>query len=235
MKIIDKRYDEVYRKCIELCPNMQELIEKVRRIPPPKSNECKTLCEGKGNGDSKALSRMIEMYLRTALRLSLTAAEQTALPLDEIFSEAVIGLSEAVNRYDHRNHKSFIGCIMSGIRQGIKAYIRQNSSYIPLPVQFAETVQIVKNEKKKCALQSYYSISRRIGNVTGIKLKEVQLALYYAEEPISYDEYCEHNQNISYDGESYIIDYIYWENVKETLKNVINTLTEREQKVIQLK
>lgn len=235
MKNIDERYNEVYNRCIELYPDMKALIERIRRIPPPRTNEYKDLYERKEKGDSKALSRMIEMYLRTALRSLLAAAEETSFPLDEIFSEAVIGLSEAANRYDLRNHRSFANYIISGIRQGIKAYIRQNSSYIPLPAQFAKTVQIVKNEKKKCALQSYYSISRRISDVTGIKLKEVRLALYYAEEPIPYDEYCEHNQNISYDGESYIIDYIYWENVKETLKNVINTLTEREQKVIQLK
>lgn len=196
MKNIDKRYDEVYRKCIELCPNMQELIEKIRRIPPPRTNECKNLYERKENGDSKALSRMIEMYLRTALRFSLTAAEKNSLPLDEIFSEAVIGLSESAKRYDLRNHRSFANYIISGIRQGIKAYIRQNSSYIPLPAQFAKTVQIVKNEKKKCALQSYYSISRRISDVTEIKLKEVQLALCYTENPMSYEEYCEINKTL---------------------------------------
>lgn len=235
MKNIDKRYDEVYRKCIELCPNMQELIEKIRRIPPPRTNECKNLYERKENGDSKALSRMIEMYLRTALRSSLAAAEETSFPLDEIFSEAVIGLSEAVNRYDHRNHKSFIGCIMSGIRQGINAYIRQNSSYIPLPAQFAQTVEIVKSEKEKNGSDSYYSMTRKISNVTGIKLKEVQLALCYTENPMSYEEYCEINQNIAYDGERRIIEYIYWVNVRETLEAVMNTLTERERKVIQLK
>lgn len=235
MKNIEERYNEVYQRCIELYPDMKALIERIRQIPPPRTNEYMDLYERKAKGDSKALSRMIEMYLRTALRLSLTAAEQTALPLDEIFSEAVIGLAEYVKRYDLQKNRLFSSYIISGIHQGINSYIRQNSSYIPLPAQFAKTVQIVKKEKKKCALQSYYSISRRINDVTGIKIKEVQLALYYAEEPIPYDEYCEHNQNISYDGESYIIDYIYWENVKETLKNVINTLTEREQKVMQLK
>ena len=107
LKNIDERYDKVYQKCIVLCPDMQELIEKIRRIPLPGSNECKTLCERKENGDSKALNRMIEMYLRTALKFSLAAAEETSLPLDEIFSEAVIGLSEAVNRYDHQTHKAF--------------------------------------------------------------------------------------------------------------------------------
>lgn len=235
MKNIDKRYDEVYRKCIELCPNMQELIEKIRRIPPPKSNECKTMCEGKENGDSKALSRMIEMYLRTALRLSLTAAEQTALPLDEIFSEAVIGLSEAANRYDHRNHKSFIGCIMSGIRQGIKAYIRQNSSYIPLPAQFVQTVEIVKSEKEKNASDSYYSMTRKISRVTGIDLKKVQLVLYYTENPLSYEEYCKKNKKAVYDGERYIIERIYIKELRKALENAIDTLTEREKTVIRLK
>lgn len=235
MKNIDERYNEIYKRCIEICPRMQELIEKIRQIPPPRTNECKALYERKENGDSKALSRMIEMYLRTALRFSLTAAEKTSLPLDEIFSEAVIGLSESASRYDCRNNSALVNFIISGIRQGIKAYIRRNSSYIPLPAHFADIVQTVKDEKEKCGLQAYYAFSRKISDATGIKLKEVQLALCYAETPMSYEKYCEINQNIAYDGERYIIYHIYWENAKETLKTVMNTLTEREQKVIQLK
>lgn len=235
MKNIDKRYNEIYKRCIELCPDMQDLIEKIRQITPPRTNECKALYERKANGDSKALSRIIEMYLRTALRFSLTAAEKTSLPLDEIFSEAVIGLSESASRYDCRNNSALVNFIISGIRQGIKAYIRRNSSYIPLPAHFADIVQTVKDEKEKCGLQAYYTVSRKISDATGIKLKEVQLALCYTETPMSYEKYCEINQNIAYDGERYIIYHIYWENAKETLKTVMNTLTEREQKVIQLK
>lgn len=235
MRNIDKRYNEIYKRCIELCPDMQELIEKIRHITPPRTNERKALCERNANGDSKALSRIIEMYLRTALRFSLTAAEKNSLPLDEIFSEAVIGLSESAKRYDLRNHRSFANYIISGIRQGIKAYIRQNSSYIPLPAQFSQTVETVKSEKEKNGSDSYYSMTRKISNVTGIKLKEVQLALCYTENIMSYEEYCEINQNIAYDGERRIIEYIYWENVRETLEAVMNTLTERERKVIQLK
>lgn len=206
MNNIDKRYDKVYKRCIELCPDMQELIEQIRRIPPPKANEYKVLYQRKKNGDSKALRKIIEMYLRTALRLSLAAAEKFSLPLDEIFSEAVIGLAEYVNRYDSQNHKIFAGYIISGIRKGINAYIRQNSRYnIPLPVRFEENV------------------------------KEVQLAIYYTENPMSYEEYCENNKNIVYDGESYLIDHIYWTDVKETLDTVLDTLSEREQKIIRLK
>lgn len=214
---------------------MQDLIEKIRQITPPRTNECKALYERKANGDSKALSRIIEMYLRTALRFSLNAAEKTSLPLDEIFSEAVIGLSEAASRCDCLNNSPPVNFIISGIRQGIKAYIRRNSSYIPLPAHFADIVQTVKDEKEKCGLQAYYTASRKISDATGIKLKEVQLALCYTENPMSYEEYCEISQNIAYDGESHIIDRIYWENVKEILKTVMNTLTEREQRVIHLK
>lgn len=235
MKNIDERYNEIYKRCIEICPRMQELIEKIRQIPPPRTNECKALYERKENGDSKALSRMIEMYLRTALRFSLTAAKKTSLPLEEIFSEAVIGLSEAANRYDLKKHGSFANYIMSGIRQGIKAYIRRNSSYIPLPARFADTVQAVKNEKEKYGLQAYYDISRKISDAIGIKLKEVQLALCYTENPMSYEEYCEINQNIAYDGESYIIDHIYWTHVREILENAMEILTDRERIIIRLR
>lgn len=136
-KRIDERYNEVYKRCIELCPDMRNLVEQISHINPPRANEYKELYLRKQNGDSKATNRMIEMYLRTALRFSLDAAEKTSLPLDEIFSEAVIGLAEYVQRYDLQKNRLFSSYIISGIHQGINAYIRQNSSYIPLPAQFA--------------------------------------------------------------------------------------------------
>ena len=191
-KRIDERYNEVYKRCIELCPDMRNLVEQISHINPPRANEYKELYLRKQNGDSKATNRMIEMYLRTALRFSLDAAEKTSLPLDEIFSEAVIGLAEYVQRYDLQKNRLFSSYIISGIHQGINAYIRQNSSYIPLPAQFAQTVEIVKAEKEKYSSDSYYYMSKKISEVTGLKLKEVELALYYTEPPISYEDYCKH-------------------------------------------
>ncbi len=106
--------------------NNAELVEQISHINPPRANEYKELYLRKQNGDSKATNRMIEMYLRTALRFSLDAAEKTSLPLDEIFSEAVIGLAEYVQRYDLQKNRLFSSYIISGIHQGINAYIRQN-------------------------------------------------------------------------------------------------------------
>ena len=161
MNNIDKRYNEVYKRGIELCPDMKPLIEKIRLIPPPKANEYKDLYLRKKNDDSKAVNRTIEMYLRTALRLSIAAAEKYSFPLDEIFSEAVIGLAEYANRYDPQNYKSFVSCIISGIRKGINAYIRQNISHnILQPVRFDENV------------------------------KEVQFAIFYLDNPMPYKKYC---------------------------------------------
>lgn len=205
MNNIDKRYNDVYKRGIELCPDMKPLIEKIRLIPPPKANEYRELYLRKKNDDSKAVNRTIEMYLRTALRLSIAAAEKYSFPLDEIFSEAVIGLAEYANRYDPQNYKSFVSCIISGIRKGINAYIRQNISYnILQPVRFDENV------------------------------KEVKLAIYYTENPMPYKEYCE-DKNTVYDGKSCLIDHIYWADVKGTIDTVLDTLSEREQKIIRLK
>ena len=64
-------------------------------------------------------------------------------------------------RYDLQKNRLFSSYIISGIHQGINAYIRQNSSYIPLPAQFAQTVEIVKAEKEKYSSDSYYYMSKK--------------------------------------------------------------------------
>nr|WP_295219273.1 sigma-70 family RNA polymerase sigma factor [Ruminococcus sp.] len=124
---------------------------------------------------------------------------------------------------------------MSGIRQGINAYIRQNNSYIPLSMQFSKIVQIIKAEKEKYSSESYYSMSRKISEVTMFNLKEVQLALFYTETPMSYEEYCKNNEYIGYDGEKYLIERVYNAQARKILENAIKSLTEREKEIIQLK
>ena len=128
MNVTDEKYEQIYQRCIEICPNMKLLIEKIRLIPPPKYREREILFQKVKSGDRNAKNRLVEMYLRNALRIALEAAEASSLPLNDIFSETVIGLMERLNcPTENKNYSAFISA-----RMHIKAdnYVRDRKSVV---------------------------------------------------------------------------------------------------------
>ena len=124
MNVTDEKYEQIYQRCIEICPDMKLLIEKIRQIPPPQYGEREMLLQKVKSGDRAAKNRLVEMYLRNALHIALEAAETSSLPLEDIFSEAVIGLMERLNcPTENKNYSAFIS---AGMRIKAYNYVRKN-------------------------------------------------------------------------------------------------------------
>ena len=124
MNSTDEKYEQIYQRCIEMCPNMKPLIEKIRLIPPPKYRERDILLQKIKSGDRTAKNRLVEMYLRNTLRIALEAAEVSSLPLEDIFSETVIGLMERLNcPTENKNYSAFL---RKGMRFAAYNYVRKN-------------------------------------------------------------------------------------------------------------
>ncbi|WP_337402650.1 hypothetical protein [Porcipelethomonas sp.] len=124
MNSIDEKYEQIYQRCMEICPDMKPLIERIRQIPPPQYREREILFQKVKSGDRNAKNRLVEMYLRNALRIALEAAEVSSLPLEDIFSEAVIGLMERLDcTATYKNYSAFI---RAGMRMKAYNYVREN-------------------------------------------------------------------------------------------------------------
>ena len=107
-----------------MCPNMKPLIEKIKLIPPPRYREREILLQKIKSGDKTAKNRLVEMYLRNALHIALEAAEISSQPLEDIFSETVIGLIERLNcTATYNNYSAFIS---AGMRIKAYNYVRKN-------------------------------------------------------------------------------------------------------------
>lgn len=159
---------------------MKPLIEKIRLTPPPKYRERDILLQKIKSGDKAAKNRLVEMYLRNALRIALEAADVSSLPLEDIFSETVIGLMERLNcTAEHKNYSTFL-------RKGM---------------YLAAYNYVQKNETKF----------------------------------MSYDEYCKSIKYKYYDGESVILKHVYQIQLRQLMNNAVTTLTEREQKILNLR
>lgn len=139
MNKTDKKYEQVYKRCIELFPDMKPLIEKIRLISPPRPRECGILLEKLFAGDKAAASRLVEMYLRNALRISLEAAEEFSMPLDEIFSETIIGLAESFRK--PTNCINYSAHVNNSMKAGAYNYIKKNQTQFLSYEEYCEKVR----------------------------------------------------------------------------------------------
>lgn len=123
-------YEEIYEQCNIICPEMRSVTAYIRNIST-KNNGIKNTLKKIKSGDTSAIKRFIELYLKTALKISLSAAKESGLPLDELFSEAVSAISK--HAIDLANQKIKNGVTVSSlIKKRLQKYIFEHKNYISL-------------------------------------------------------------------------------------------------------
>lgn len=102
-------YERVYSSVLQLDPSLSFLIDYVRETRPPKRGEFQHLLPKARAGDTAARSRIIEMYTRDILRLSLSHSEQYGFPISDVFQSGFVLLIEAIDRFDPARLNEFHG------------------------------------------------------------------------------------------------------------------------------
>lgn len=93
-------YEIIYKRIIELNPSLKPFVDYVRNVIPPQRKEIRKLKYQFAEGNMFARTRMIEMHLRLALRISLQRAETYDMEIEDAISYGCLGLINAVDRYD---------------------------------------------------------------------------------------------------------------------------------------
>lgn len=122
-------YDAIYKRIIELNPSLELFVEYVRNIIPPQRREIQKLKYQFSEGNMFARTRMIEMHLRLALRISLQRAETYDMEIEDAISYGCIGLINAVDKYDPDTSGPFASYAGLWIVQNIS---REQSTQRPL-------------------------------------------------------------------------------------------------------
>lgn len=100
-------YEYVYDRIIELDHSLEDFVTEVRNIKPPQWREFSQLKYQVIEGNQHARKRMIEMHLRIALRIALQRAETYDMDIQDAVGEACIGLVIAVDKYDPDTNGAF--------------------------------------------------------------------------------------------------------------------------------
>lgn len=131
-------YERTFTEVIEICPELEPLISEIRGIMPPQRGEVGRLKYQVKEGNEHAHRRMIEMYLRLAVRIALARAKAYDLDLSETVSDAIIGLIIAVDKYDPDYSGPFVSYASMWIFQNISREQSTQNPHIYFPAHRKE-------------------------------------------------------------------------------------------------
>lgn len=100
-------YESVYDRIIELDESLRDFVTEVRNIKPPQWREFSQLKYQVIEGNIHARERMIEMHLRIALRIALQRVDAYDMDIQDAVGEACIGLVTAVDKYNPDTNGAF--------------------------------------------------------------------------------------------------------------------------------
>ncbi|MBM3396070.1 MAG: RNA polymerase sigma factor RpoD [Betaproteobacteria bacterium] len=221
----------------------QKLIDLQRRVSIP-LKDLKEINRQMSTGEAKARRAKREMT-EANLRLVISIAKKytnRGLQFLDLIQEGNIGLMKAVDKFEYRRGYKFSTYATWWIRQAITRSIADQARTIRIPVHMIETINKMSR------------ISRQILQETGIEPDPATLAqkmempedkirkiLKISKEPISMET------PIGDDDDSHLGDFIEDQNtlppvdaavyssLREATKEVLDTLTPREAKVLRMR
>jgi RNA polymerase primary sigma factor len=153
-------YDRIFSEIIEIDKSLLFIINYVKNIKPPQRYEFSNLYMQAKNGNLFAKNRIIEMYLRQAIRQALFFSKRYSYSLADCIQEAFIGLVSGFEKYNINRSQKFSIYIIWHIRQNLYREILLGNYLINYPYHIKEDLfkifHIYKNKS-----ESYKHIYRK--------------------------------------------------------------------------
>ncbi len=216
-------------------------LKEIGHVPLLTAEEEIELAVKIAENDEVAKSRLAEANLRLVVSIAKRYVGRGMQFLD-LIQEGNLGLIKAVDKFDHTKGFKFSTYATWWIRQAITRAIADQARTIRIPVHMVETI----NKVKKTNSQLLHKIGRdpsaeEIAEELDMPVDKVREILRVAQEPVSLET------PIGEEEDSHLGDFIPDDDalapadaasnilLKESLDEVLNTLTPREKKVIVLR
>ena len=216
-------------------------LKEIGRVPLLSADEEIKLAKRMEDGDLEAQKRLAEANLRLVVSIAKRYVGRGMQFLD-LIQEGNLGLIKAVEKFDYRKGYKFSTYATWWIRQAITRAIADQARTIRIPVHMVETI----NKLIRVSRQLLQSLGREpspeeIAKEMDVSVDRVREIMKIAQEPVSLET------PIGEEEDSHLGDFIEDHDapapaeaasfvlLKEQLEDVLDTLTEREEKVLRLR
>ncbi len=216
-------------------------LKEIGRVPLLTPEEEVSLAVRISDGDEAAKKRLSEANLRLVVSIAKRYLGRGMQFLD-LIQEGNLGLIKAVEKFDYTKGFKFSTYATWWIRQAITRAIADQARTIRIPVHMVETI----NKVKKVSSQLLHANGREpsaeeVAEELEMPVEKVREIMRVAQEPVSLET------PIGEEEDSHLGDFIPDDDapapadaashtlLKETLNNVLDSLTEREREVLRLR
>lgn len=216
-------------------------LKEIGKVPLLSGSEEIELAKRMEQGDDEAKKRLCEANLRLVVSIAKRYVGRGMLFLD-LIQEGNLGLIKAVDKFDWRKGYKFSTYATWWIRQAITRSIADQARTIRIPVHMVETInKLIRISRQLLQEYGREPTPEEIALEMDITEEKVREILKIAQEPVSLET------PIGEEEDSHLGDFIPDEDVpapadaaafsmlKAQLVEVLDTLTEREQKVLKLR
>ena len=216
-------------------------LKEIGKVPLLTAEEEIELAIRMNEGDEDAKRRMAEANLRLVVSIAKRYVGRGMLFLD-LIQEGNLGLIKAVEKFDYTKGYKFSTYATWWIRQAITRAIADQARTIRIPVHMVETInKVIRVSRQLLQELGHDPSAEEIAEEMGMPVEKVRDILKIAQEPVSLET------PIGEEEDSHLGDFIPDEDasepseaasfslLKEQLMEVLDTLTPREKKVLELR
>ena len=233
--------DDVLTKDLTINDPVRMYLKEIGQIKLLTMDEELELADKIAAGDELAKSTLAEANLRLVVSIAKRYVGRGMLFLD-LIQEGNIGLMKAVEKFDVTKGYKFSTYATWWIRQAITRAIADQARTIRVPVHMVETINKLARVQRQLTLElnrepSEEELAKKL-NTSVEKIREIYKI---SQEPVSLEtpigeeddshlgDFIKDERNVSPE------EYATNELLKDEISSVLETLTEREEKVIRLR
>ena len=216
-------------------------LKEIGKVPLLSAEREIELAKRMEEGDEDAKKELAEANPRLVVSIAKRYVGRGMLFLD-LIQEGNLGLIKAVEKFDYHKGYKFSTYATWWIRQAITRAIADQARTIRIPVHMVETInKLIRVSRQLLQELGREPLPEEIAKELDMPVERVREILKISQEPVSLET------PIGEEEDSHLGDFIQDDNVpvpaeaaaqtllKEQLDEVLDTLTEREQKVLRLR